>query len=112
MAFLTFSQSIAAGATVNPFDGWQYEYVPRPGLIKVLMNATAPGLIGTVTSGSDTLMESGPITAGGTAGVLPPELSNTPLVDAVMAGDRLKARISNPTGGAITLNFTCDYTPA
>lgn len=110
MAFLTFSQSVAAGATVNPFDGWQFEYVPRHGFIKVLMNGTAAGLVGTVTSGSDTLMESGPVTAGGTAGVFPSELNTPALVDAVEAGDRLKARITNPTGGAITLNFTCDYT--
>lgn len=112
MAMLIVSQSVAAGATFNPFDGWQYEYIPRPGVVKMAFRASAVGMVGTITSGSDTLMEESPVQAGGTAGVTPNDLNTPPLIDAVDGGDRLKARFRNTTGGAITVDGYCDYTPA
>ena len=52
MPSFVWSQSIAAGATFNPIDGWNYEFVPRPGVVKYLHRATAVGLVATITSGS------------------------------------------------------------
>lgn len=111
MPSFTWSQSIAAGATFNPVDGWNYEFVPRPGIVKYLHNATAVGLVATITSGSDQLLQEAPVPAGGTAGVIPSEFNVAPIVDAVQAGDRQAVRYRNPTGGAITVNGIIDYTP-
>lgn len=112
MPSFTWSQSIAAGATFAPLAGWQYEYVPMGGAIRILHRATASGLRTTITSGSDTLQERGPVSAGGTAGVIPPELSVPPIDDEVAAGDRLKISYENPTGAAITVDGQITYTPA
>ncbi len=106
---LPFTSSVAAGGNYSPLIGWQYEYVPFGGLIEILMNATAVGLLATVTAGSDTLQERAPIPAGGTAGVVPSMFDVPPLTDEVMAGDRLKIFIENPTGGAQTVQGQIAY---
>lgn len=111
MPSLVWTQSIAAGATFRPLDGWQYEYVPRGGVIKVLHRATAVGLRVTITSGSDTLQERSPVTAGGTSGVTPSALDVPEIVDEVAAGDRLKISYENPTAGAVVIDGMIDYTP-
>jgi len=105
----TWSQSIAAGATFEPLSGWQYEYVPQGGTISILHRATAVGLVATITSGSDTLQEEGPVPSGGTAGVIPSPFNVPAVNDEVAAGDRLKIRYRNPTGGAITVDGNINY---
>lgn len=112
MPSLPWTQSIAAGATFDPLDGWNYQYVPRPGVIKILHNATAVGMLATITSGSDQLMQEGPVPAGGTSGVIPSEFSVAPIVDEVGPNDRQSIRYRNPTAGAIIVNGIIDYTPA
>ncbi len=111
MPSFVWSQSIAAGATFNPLDGWNYEFVPRPGVMKYLHRATAVGLLATITSGSDQLLQEAPVPAGGTAGQTPGEFQVAPIVDGVQAGDRQAVRYRNPTGGAITIDGIVDYTP-
>lgn len=112
MPSFVWSQSIAAGASFAPLSGWQYEYVPMGGAIRILHRATAVGLRTTITSGSDTLMERGPVPAGGIAGATPPEFETPPVDDEVAAGDRLKIAYENPTAGAITVDGQITYTPA
>ncbi len=112
MPAFNWSQSVAAGATFTPLDGWMYEQVPAAGVIEVFHNATATGVVATVTSGSDTLMEEAPIPAGGTAGVIPGRLNVEPLMDAVAPLDKLKIRYRNTSGAAITVNGQIIYTPA
>lgn len=111
MPSLTWSQSVAAGATFNPLDGWNYEFAPRPGIVKYLHRATAVGMVATITSGSDQLLQEAPVPAGGTAGVTPSEFNVAPIVDPVSAGDRQAVRYRNPTGAAITIDGIVDYTP-
>ncbi len=112
MPSLLWSQSVAAGATFLPLAGWQYEYVPAGGSIRILHRATAVGMKVTTTSGSDTLQENSPVPAGGTAGSTPSEFNVPVTVDDVAAGDRLKINYTNPTGGAITVDGIIDYQPA
>jgi hypothetical protein len=111
MPSFPFTQSVAAGATYLPLDGWQYEYLPFPAMVEILVNATAVGIVATISSGADTLMEEAPVQAGGTAGVIPSPLSTPALQDAAAAGDRLKIRVRNTSGGAVTVNGIINITP-
>lgn len=106
-----FNALVAAGATYLPLDGWQYEYLPYPAMVEILLNATAVGVVATVTSGADTLMEEAPVQAGGTAGVTPSPLNCPALQDAAAAGDRLKIRARNTTGAGVTVNGIISITP-
>lgn len=106
-----FTLSVAAGATYQPLSGWQYEYLPYPALVEVGINATAVGVVATISSGSDVLQEESPVQAGGTAGVIPSPLNTPYLSDQAAAGDRLKISARNTTGGAITVNGICKVTP-
>jgi len=111
MPTLTWTQSVAAGATFQPLNGWQYEYIPFGGAIRILTDATAVGMVATITSGSDTLQERSPVGAGGTSGVLPSEFDVPPVTDQVAAGDRQKILYENTTGGAIVVNGFIEYQP-
>jgi hypothetical protein len=106
-----WSQSIAAGGTFNPLTGTNYQYPPRPGVVKYLHRATLVGLVATIVSGSDELLQEAPVPAGGTAGVTPSEFNVPPIIDSVRAGDLQTVRYRNPTAGAITVDGFVDYTP-
>jgi len=112
MPKLSWTQSIAGGALFRPLDGWQYEYVPFGGAIAILHDAGAVGIVATITSGSDTLQERSPISAGGTTGVIPSPFDVPVLVDEVAGGDRIKIQYENTSGGAVVVNGEIDYTPA
>ena len=111
MPVLTWTQSVAAGTTFEPLNGWQYEYIPFGGGIRILHDATAVGVVSTVTSGSDTLQERSPVSSGGTTGVLPSIRDVPEVVDQVAAGDRQKILYENTTGGAIDVNGFIDFRP-
>lgn len=103
MPQLPFSTSLAIGALgVNPLAGWQYEYLPWPANVILLIRGTAGGINMTVYSGSETIQERAPIQAGGVAGVTPSELNTTPVVWQAAAGDRLKLLLDNTSGAAQT----------
>lgn len=106
-----FTAAVAAGATYEPLSGWQYEYLPFPALVEVGMDATAVGVVATVSSGSDTLQEESPVQAGGAAGVIPSKLNTDFLSDEAAAGDRLKIKARNTTGGPITVNGVIIVSP-
>ncbi len=111
MPSFTFSQSIAAGAIFNPLEGWQYQYLPWPAEITVLARATVVALVAVYTSGSETIVEESPVQAGGTAGVIPSPL-NTPVQGwHAAAGDLLKLRYRNTSGGAITVDGIIEAIP-
>lgn len=112
MPSFTWSSAVTAGSTFLPLDGWQYEYVPRGGAIEIYQRATATGMVATITSGSDTLQEESPIQAGGTAGVTPSSLNTEAVRDFVAAGDRLKIRDRNTSGGTITVDGMIVYNMA
>lgn len=103
--------SLAAGAAnTNILSGWQYEYLPWPARLKLLMTAEAPTTAGsyqlaTVFSGSETIMEESSIQSGATAGVIPNELSTAPVVWDAPAGDRLKIAIRNSDTATKVTNY-------
>lgn len=108
----SWNQSIAGGGTFEPLNGWQYEYAPFGGMITILHRADGVGVVATITTGSDTLQERSPVSAGGTDGIMPSALDVPPLVDEVAGGDRLKVAYSNTSGVARIVTGEIDYTPA
>jgi len=111
MALFTFSSSVAAGATYTPLTTWNFQQVPVGGTIEFCGNSTATGIVMTLVAGSDQLVQRCPLTAGGTAAVLPTAF-NAPVVrDNVAALDPISLEFTNTTGGAITVNGWVDFTP-
>lgn len=105
MPQLTFSTAMTANQLgLNPISGWQYEYLPWPAEIILLVRATDANERVTVYSGSETIQERSPVQAGGTAGVTPSELNTPPITWIAAAGDRLKLVIDNTTAGTPTVD--------
>ena len=111
MPSFIYSQSIAAGATFRPLDGWQYQYLPWPAEVSVMSRAVAIDVVQTYTSGSETIVEESPVQAGGTAGVTPSPL-NTPVQGwHAAAGDLLKLTFRNTSGAANTVDGIIEVVP-
>lgn len=111
MPSFIFSNALVAGASFNPLDGWQYQYLPWPAEVTVLSRATAVAVVQVYTSGSETIVEESPTQAGGTAGVTPSPL-NTPVQGwMAAAGDLLKLTFRNTSGATITIDGIIEVTP-
>jgi len=105
MPQLVFSTTMTANQLgLNPLSGWQYEYLPWPAAIMLLVRATDVNERMTVYSGSETIQERSPVQAGGTAGVTPSELNTPAVAFQAAAGDRLKLVIDNTTAGTPTVD--------
>lgn len=111
MPNLTWTQDITTGATFEPLTGWQYEYSPWGGHIEIVHDAEGAGVVCTISSGSDTLQERSPVSAGGADGVLPSALDQLPVSDDIAAGDRIKIFYENTTGGTLFVNGTIVLQP-
>ena len=100
-----FSQALTANQRgFNPLSGWQYEYVPYPSSVVLLVRATTNGATIIIFSGSETIQERTPVQGGGTAGTTPSELNTTPVGWMAAAGDRLKLVIDEILGGTPTVD--------
>lgn len=109
MSQFPWSQSIAAGATFDPLDGYNNQVAPANGAIKVLHRATGVGLVAAIYAGNRQLLQEGPVPAGGTAGVTPTDFNVPPIMERVAKGERLSIRYRNPTGGALTVDGAIDF---
>jgi hypothetical protein len=106
MPQLVFSQALTANQLgFNPVSGWQYEYLPWPAQVIILVRATGAALVNlTVYSGSETIQERSPLQLNGTAGTTPSELNTPAIAFQAAAGDRLKMVIDNTTAGTPTVD--------
>ena len=113
MPMFTFSQALTANQLgYNPLVGWQYEYLPWPAHVKLIVNSTGVSARLTLYTGSETIVQRSPVGSGGTAGVLPNELSNPPLVFVAAGGDRLIISIDEVAGATPTVNGIIYVEPA
>lgn len=105
MPQLTFSNAMTASQLgYNPLSGWQFEYLPWPAVVKLLVRATDVNTRITVYSGSQTIQERSPIQGGGTAGTTPTDFTTTPVTFVAQAGDRLKLAIDEVAAGTPTVD--------
>lgn len=105
MPQFTFSSAMTANQLgLNPLSGWQYEYLPWPASIILLVRSTDANERLTIYSGSETVQERSPVQAGGTAGVTPTEFTTAPVSWLAAAGDRLKLVIDNTAAGTPTVD--------
>lgn len=108
MAVMQGSTSVAAAGNVNVVSGQQYEIVPFDCQVEIGLAMTVTGMLVTVYSGTDLLLDSAPVVIKATAPVYPDDFM---LTDVARKGDRLSIRANNPTGGAIVLNWTVKLNP-
>jgi len=112
MPTFPFSQALTANQLgFNPLAGWQYEYLPRPSKVSLLVRSTTNGTRMTVYSGSETIQERTPIQGGGTAGVTPSPLNTVPIQFFAGAGDRLKLAIDEVLAGTPTVDGIVQVDP-
>lgn len=105
MPMFPFTQAVLTGATYLPLSTWQFRQPAKAAVLEVFVNATAVGCVQNLTTGAESIVQAEcPVSAGGTAGVLPARLNTEPAVDAVDAGDELVLTVRNTTGGTITVN--------
>lgn len=113
MPTFTFSTAMTANQLgLNPLAGWQYEFLPWPAQIILLVRATDVNERMTVYSGSETIQERSPVQGGGTAGNTPSELNTAAVSWIAAAGDRLKLVIDNTTAGTPTVDGVIIANPA
>lgn len=103
------SASLAAGASVaNVLAGQQIEIPTRPSRVRYGITGSAVGLLATVTSGSDVVLEESAVP--GTNAF--PKTNDDFFSDAALPHDRQKVSIRNPTGGALTYFVVVEVLPA
>jgi len=110
MPTIAVSTSIPANGTVdNVLQGNQYEFLPFNALLEFAVVGALAGLLVDIYSGSDNLIESGDVSSANRSPIYPDDFT---LNDVARAGERIKVRIRNTTGGAIVAKTTCRITPA
>lgn len=106
MPSLSFSRSVAAGATDFPISAlaWAFEQLPYNAAVTMLLRTTATGVLARIRSGSEEVQDETPVQSGGTAGVTPSMLNTNPTTFVAPAGDRLSVALRNTTAGALTVD--------
>lgn len=108
---LVATTGAAAGATVNPLQGNQYEFLPWDAFVEFAVYAdTGDTWTGTVFSGSDVLMQSSTLPILATAvPILYPD--HYFLNDTALAGERLNVEAVNGTGAVADFRTSVRITP-
>ena len=100
MPMIMIETSIAAGA-VNPnlYTGSAFEFARARGVMSQGVVQSATGMFCTLQSGGRTVAEEFMLPIKTTYPIIPDDMYFTDVVDV---GDRIVARVRNPTGGALT----------
>lgn len=109
MPMIQQSAALAGGAVVeNVLAGSQFEFLPYNAALQFAINGSAAGLLCDVYSGQDVLAERFQVNAINRFPIFPDDYT---LDDIAGAGERVKVRIENPTGGALTYFANVKITP-
>jgi hypothetical protein len=108
MAVMQGNTAVLTLTTVNVLSGQQYEFAPFDCMVEFGLVMTVAGMLVSVFSQTDLLLDSGPVVVKATAPVYPDDFM---LHDVARKGDRLQVKANNPTGGTINLLWTIKLTP-
>lgn len=100
MPTLAVRTALAANGTAEPLAGSQFEFLPYDAYIEFGIAADANGVLQSVLSGTDTLMEEGPVMAIKAINLPPTYPDDFHLNDAAPAGSRLKIKLRDTSGAA------------
>lgn len=92
----------------NVLQGSQFEYLPYNARLSFGMCGSGAGLLADVYSGQDIVAESMALNTQNRFPVVPDDFI---LGDIGAAGDRLKLRLRNTTGGALTAFWSVNIVP-
>lgn len=110
MPVIQNSVSIAANATNdNVIQGSQFEFLPYDSFLEFGLNGSAAGLVADVYTGQDTIAEGMAVNTQNRFPLYPDDYT---LNDVAAAGERMKVRVRNTTGGALTVFYSVRVTPA
>ena len=109
MPLIQQSVSIAAnGVNDNVLQGSQFEFLPYNAALRFALNGGAIGLIADVYSGQDVLAEQMSVNSLNRVPINPDDFLFT---DVARGGERIKMRVRNTTGAAVTLFFALIIDP-
>lgn len=102
---------VAAGATINPLAGSQYEYLPFDAVVEFAILADAGDTFqASVFSGSDVLLQNSDVdTLALATPIQYPE--NYEIRDVAAAGERLGVSLTNVGAAVGTVRTICRITP-
>ncbi len=109
MPLIQAQVSLAAN-TVNDnvLTGSQFEFLPYNAALRFALNGSATGLVADVYSGQDVLAEQMGVNALNRVPINPDDFL---LTDVAGGGERIKVRVRNTTGGALTLFYALIIDP-
>lgn len=109
MPLIQQSFSIAANAVNdNLLAGSQFEFLPYNASLRFALNGSATGLVADVYSGQDVLAEQMLVNTLNRVPINPDDFL---LTDVARGGERIKMRVRNLTGGALTIFFALIIDP-
>lgn len=91
--------ALGASLTASALADDQFEYLPYDALVEMALLADATGVLATIYSGGDLLMDEGPVPIG-TINVFPKYPDDYHLQDVAAGGERLKIRLRDTSGAA------------
>jgi len=87
---------LAASGTATPLSGSIYEFITEPSTVEIGIAADATGVLATINSGPDTILEESPVSLK-TINVVPVYPDDF-YSDEAMPGDRLSIKLRDTTG--------------
>jgi hypothetical protein len=96
MATLNIRTVLALNSTANPVSGSVFEFIDEPSTVEIGVAADATGVLATINSGPDTLLEEGPVSLK-TINVLPTYPDDF-FTDEADQGDRLSIKLRDTSG--------------
>lgn len=101
--------SVAANDTVdNLISGSSFEFLRGNAVVSAGMVGSATGLVASIQSGSDIVLEEAPLLVKTTMPTIPDDMYYN---DVGVQGDRLVFRIRNTTAGALTVRAIVQISP-
>jgi hypothetical protein len=109
MPMIQVTGSVAANSVNdNVLTGSQFEYLPYNATLEFGLVGSATGMLADAYSGSDLLCEGMAISTANRFPVFPDDYT---LTDLAAGGERIKVRMRNTTGGALTYFVAIRITP-